>query len=248
MNDMSKKTNAIIMAAGMSRRLAPLSSQIPKGLLRVRSEILIEREIEQLQAAGIWDITVVVGYMHEKFMYLEQKYHVDIVFNKDFARYNNPSTLMCVLDKLSDTYICSSDNYFTTNVFETSNEKAFYSAVYSKGKTEEYCLSYDDSGLITDVTIGGSDSWYMLGHVYFTKEFSERFKKILITEYSNPETRNHLWEDLYIRYISDMHLYIKKYADDIIYEFDTLEELQQFDPCYNNTSFIEKIIKFKGEN
>ena len=54
--------NAVIMAA----RFAPLSYEKPKALLKVKGEVLIEREIRQLQAAGIDDITVVVGYMKEK--------------------------------------------------------------------------------------------------------------------------------------------------------------------------------------
>lgn len=110
--------NAIIMAAGMSRRFVPLSYELPKGLLKVKGEVLIERQIEQLQKVGIRDITVVVGYMKEKFFYLKEKYEVDIVVNEDYYRYNNTSSLMCVLDRLSDTYICSSDNYFEENVFD----------------------------------------------------------------------------------------------------------------------------------
>ena len=39
--------NAIIMAAGFSSRFAPLSYETPKGLLNVRGEIMIERQIRQ---------------------------------------------------------------------------------------------------------------------------------------------------------------------------------------------------------
>ena len=41
------------MAAGTSSRFAPLSYEKPKGLLKVKGEILIERQIRQLQEAGI---------------------------------------------------------------------------------------------------------------------------------------------------------------------------------------------------
>ena len=41
------------MAAGLSSRFAPISYEKPKGLLKVRGEVLIERQIEQLKAAGI---------------------------------------------------------------------------------------------------------------------------------------------------------------------------------------------------
>ena len=107
-----KVDNAVIMAAGSGTRLAPLSYDQPKGLLVVKGELLIERQIRQLQMAGIKDITVVVGYMKEKFFYLAEKFNVKIVTNSDYYRYNNTSTLMCVLDSLKNTYICSSDNYF----------------------------------------------------------------------------------------------------------------------------------------
>ncbi len=66
--------NAIILAAGKSSRFAPFTYEKPKGLFRVKGEILVERQIEQLLQAGISDIYVVVGYMKEKFFYLEQKY------------------------------------------------------------------------------------------------------------------------------------------------------------------------------
>ena len=113
-----KVDNAVIMAAGMSSRFAPLSYEKPKGMLVVKGEVLIERQIRQLQESGIRDITIVVGYMKEKFFYLQDKFGVDIVINEDYYRYNNTSTLIKVLNKLKNTYICSSDNYFVENVFD----------------------------------------------------------------------------------------------------------------------------------
>ena len=74
-----KVNNAVILAAGMSTRFAPLSYEKPKGLLNVKGEVLIERQIKQLHSVGIKDITLVVGYMKEKMFYLEEKYGVEIV-------------------------------------------------------------------------------------------------------------------------------------------------------------------------
>ncbi len=127
-------TNAVIMAAGMSSRFAPLSYEKPKALLQVKGDILIEREIRQLQEAGIHDITVVIGYMKEKLFYLEDRFGVKLVINEDYYRYNNPSTLMLVKDQLANTYICSSDNYFEFNPFEPYVYQAYYSTMYTEGK------------------------------------------------------------------------------------------------------------------
>ncbi len=227
-----KVSNAIIMAAGMSSRFAPLSYERPKALLRVKEELLIEREIEQLKNAGIEDITVVLGYLKEQLFYLEKKYGVNIVINEDYYRYNNTSTLIRVLDKLDNTYICSSDNYFTENPFEPYVYHAYYSAVYAPDKTDEYCIITDKKGRITDVTVGGEASWYMLGHVYFDRTFSNKFSQILKSQYDSLQTKLGLWEDLYIRNIKDLEMYIRKYDNAVIKEFDSLDELRDFDSKY----------------
>ncbi|MCI8514216.1 MAG: phosphotransferase [Lachnospiraceae bacterium] len=231
-------TNAVVMAAGLSSRFAPLSYEKPKGLWRVKGEVLIERQIRQLLEAGISDITVVVGYMKEKFFYLEDKFGVKIVVNEDYYRYNNPSTLMRVLDRLDNTYICSSDNYFTENVFSPYVYRSYYSAVHTDEKTDEYCLYAEADGRIRKVTVGGGpDAWYMLGHVYFSRDFSRRFTEILKREYAEPRVREQLWEQLYMRHLDELDLYIQKYETSVIREFDSLDELRQFDGHYiNNTN------------
>ena len=81
--------NAIIIAAGKSSRFAPFTYEKPKGLFRVKGEILIERQIEQLLVAGVKDIYVVVGYMKEKFFYLEQKFGVKLIVNNEFGKKGN---------------------------------------------------------------------------------------------------------------------------------------------------------------
>ncbi len=227
-----KVTNAVIMAAGISSRFVPLSYERPKALMRVKGEVLIERQIQQLRQAGIEDITVVVGYMKEQMLYLAERFDVDIVVNPDYYRYNNPSTLMMVLDRLDNTYICSSDNYFTDNVFERYVYRAYYATVFSPGATDEYCVHCDRKGRITSVTIGGSASWYMLGHAYFDRSFSRRFAQLLQAAYDSPETKMHLWEDLYIRHLPELEMYARHYDAGQIMEFDSLDELRQFDSRY----------------
>lgn len=239
------RKNAIILAAGTSSRFVPISFEIPKSLLKVRGEVLIERQIKQLQEAGIYDITVVVGYKKELFYYLKDKYNVSIVNNEDYHIYNNTSSLMRVLDKLENTYICSSDNYFTKNVFLEDEEQAYYSAIYINGKTDEYCIQYDKENLITEVTIGGENSYVMLGHVYFDKAFSDSFKEILKNEYKTEETKKKLWEQVYIKYISSLKMKIKKYPDGVIFEFDSLEELRRFEPTFlSNTKIMKEISEY----
>ena len=224
--------NAIILAAGTSSRFVPLSLEKPKGLLVVKGEVLIERQIRQLIDAGIDDITIVTGYKADMFAYLRDKYGVETVFNGDYYRYNNTSSIIRVIDKLGDTYICCSDHYYKRNVFGEPANDSYYSALYAKGATKEYCLSLDDKDYITGVDIGGKDAWYMAGHVFFTQAFSESFKKIITEAYNLESVRYGYWEDVYIEHINELPMQLRRYAEDDIIEFDTLDELRQFDESY----------------
>lgn len=243
------KRNAIIMAAGTSSRFVPISYERPKGLLEVKGEILIERQIRQLREAGINDITIVVGYKADMFQYLVEKYDVSLVYNNDYAIYNNTSSVIRVLDKLSNTFICSSDNYFPNNVFMEESGESYYSALYAAGQTSEYCITTDEDDFITDVTVGGHDSWYMIGHVYFNEIFSKRFSKFLEKDYEFQETKLGYWEDVYIRHIKDLPMKIRRYGMDDIAEFDNLDELRLFDNSYiknTRSSVIKNICRDYG--
>ncbi len=229
------KRNAIIMAAGTSTRFVPLSAETPKGLLEVKGEVLIERQIRQLQEAGVTDITLVVGYKAQRFAHLREKMGVDIVLNEDYARYNNTSSMMRVVDRLGDTWVCCSDNYFPENVFLREPAGSYYSALYADGETGEYCLTTDEEDQITDVNIGGRDAWYMIGHVYFDREFSEAFRRVLTAEYEREETRLGYWEDVYIRCLDCLpKMKINRYREGEIQEFDSLDELRLFDESYRD--------------
>lgn len=239
-----KVDNAVIMAAGLASRFAPLSDTIPKPLLRVKGEILIERQIRQLQEAGIPEIYVVVGYKKEMFTYLTDKYGVHLLENPDYAVRNNHSSIYAARHILGNSYICSSDNYFMENVFEPYVYRSYYAASYAQGSTEEYCLSTDINGLITDVSVGGSDSWYMMGHVYWNREFSSRFVEFLEMEYDLPETRQMYWENIYMNHIRQLPLYIRRYSEGIVREFDSLKELCKFDPSY--IPYLDKLLHTEG--
>ena len=231
-NQLFSIDNAVILAAGFASRFAPISYHTPKALLSVRGEILIERQIRQLLEAGIHDIYIVTGYLKEQFSYLADKYGVHLIENHEYDKRNNHSSIWAARDVLSNTYICSSDNYFTENVFSPEEDRPFYSALYTDEQTDEYCLTTDGTGKITDVTIGGSASWYMMGHVLFDQTFSRTFLRILEHEYNLPGTTDLLWEQIYMKHLEELTLYIRQYPGDVILEFDTVAELAQFDTAY----------------
>ena len=227
-----KVRNAVIMAAGLSSRMAPLSYECPKGVLKVRGEVLIERQIRQLKEAGIDDITVVVGFKKEEFFYLEDLFGVKIVVNTDYATRNNHATLFQVRDIIGNTYICSSDDYFTENPFEPYVWKAYYAVEYAEGPTAEWCVQTGAHDRITGVTIGGEDAWYMIGQVYFDRTFSETYVPLLDAVYDNPATVDKLWEHIYLDNIKQLDMVARRYPAGTIFEFDSLDEVREFDPLF----------------
>lgn len=227
-----KVNNAIIMAAGTASRFAPLSSEVHKALIEVKGEVLIERQIRQLKEAGIDEVIIVTGYKAEQFEYLKEKFGVTLIHNPDYLTRNNNASIWVIRDFLKNSYICSSDNYFFNNPFEAEVDDCYYSAVYVEGETDEWCIEQDNDGRIKNVVVGGKDSWVMLGHVFWSEEFSKKFLSILEAEYDQSETADKLWESIYIDHINEFDMKIKKYPSDFIFEFDTLDELREFDTSY----------------
>lgn len=227
--------NAIIMAAGYSARCMPLSNVMPKGLFQVKGEILIEREIKQLLEAGIEEIIVVIGFMAEKFEYLKERYGVILVENKDFDKYNNMASLYAAQNYMKNSYILCSDNYYEENVFHKYLYTPYYSCVYSESYCDEFCvMETDENGYILDIHRGGDRAWYTIGDCYFDEAFSKKFCAFMNEEWDNYQIRNMLMDDFHIRHISDLPLRKKERPKDSILEFDTLEEIREFDPEFQN--------------
>ena len=123
--------SAVILAAGMAKRFAPLSFEKPKAMFEVRGEILIERLIRQLKQAGISNIVVVVGYMKEEFFYLEDEFGVSIEVNPQYAERGNYASLYCARAELGNSYVCCSDEYYPENIFRAYEYRPYLSVVAS---------------------------------------------------------------------------------------------------------------------
>lgn len=227
---------AIILAAGVSSRFVPLCFEMPKALLPVKGEVMIERQIRQLREKGIQEIVVVVGHMKEKFYYLGDMYGVKFVETETYKIRNNHASVYAAREYLGNTIITSADLYFTENIFQLYAYDAYYCTVYKEGETEERGTTADMYDKIIDTYYHAKDTWVTLGYAYFNKRFSDNFLEILDKEYNYPETMGKFWADIQDEHLSKLYMYAKRVDSNIIYEFDYLEELREFDPEYiNNT-------------
>ena len=87
----ASNNKALILAAGLGTRLAPITNDRPKSLVPVNGKPILYKQIENLKSNGIVDITIVSGYkadvleaaVHEKFP------EIKIVESIDYASTNN---------------------------------------------------------------------------------------------------------------------------------------------------------------
>ena len=117
---------AIILAAGFGMRMVPINTEIPKGLLEIDGEPLIERIIKQLHTIGIKEIYIVVGFLKEQYEYLIDKYEVELVVNSDYANKNNLHSLKLVKEHLENAYVIPCDIWCNKNPFSSNEMYSWY--------------------------------------------------------------------------------------------------------------------------
>ena len=146
---------AVILAAGFGMRMVPINTEIPKGLLEVRGEVLIERMIRHLHEVGITDIQVVVGFMKERYEYLIDEFNVQLVVNSEYQIKNNLHSLSKVKSSLDKTYIVPCDIWAEENPFSdfepyswymVSDETSVESTVRVNRKRELVMVDEDEEG------------------------------------------------------------------------------------------------------
>lgn len=225
--------NAVILAAGLSSRLAPISYDRPKGALRVRGEVLIERQIRQLQEAGIDQIAVVVGYKKDEYFYLEDKFGVRLISNPQYMERNNHSSIWAARELLGNSYICVSDAYFCENPFSRFEYRAYADTAWLEAAPDEYYVQTKGKDQrIVAVGRGGKAGWAMVGHSYWDEDFCARYLAILEDEYPYEKTKGKLWEDIFAAHVSELPMAARPFPAGVIHEFDSLDEVRDFDPLF----------------
>lgn len=238
--------NAVILAAGASTRFIPLSLEQPKGLFEVKGETLIERQIQQLQNAGIRNITIVLGYKKEMFYYLEDKYGIKFIINDAFNIKNNIESLYLARKELKNTYICVSDSYFVENPFNQFEYQTFNAGVSVEEQNNEMYVDCDSSGKIVFMEKGRAKGQVILGHAFWKKEFSDAFIALAEADRDEGKYDNAFWEWLVKDNLDLMPpMYFKEYAASNIFEFDYFEDLRKFDTQYLGHTHSEIIRNIK---
>ena len=117
---------AIILAAGMGRRLGEFTADNTKCMLKVNGVRLIDRMLRQLRTLGLDRIVIVTGYEGEKLRnYVNQNYPdwpVVFVDNPIYDRTNNIYSLWLARGYMADddTLLLESDLIFADSILEAA--------------------------------------------------------------------------------------------------------------------------------
>lgn len=114
--------HCIILAAGISSRLRPLTDATPKCLLSVGRQAIIERIMRSVFHSGIIHFTLVVGFQHWMVMNFVKKifpsFNIEFIENKEYASTNNAYSLLLALRhvKAQPILLLDSDVLFETSI------------------------------------------------------------------------------------------------------------------------------------
>ena len=219
--------NAIILAAGLGSRLKPLTKEVPKPLVKVNGLSLIERQIYLLKEAGICEIIIVIGYMSDKFKFLEKKYNVKLIYNNKYKEYNNIYSLYLAQDYLNNTYILEGDVYLTKNLFIENLKHSTYFAVKKEMYENEWVLKYDNKKRLEEIYIGYEKGAYVMSGISYwniddTKVIKDKLNKLI----KNKNFKNLYWDDIVRKEVENFNINVKEVDFNCVYEIDTGEDLE----------------------
>ena len=225
---------AIIMAAGIGKRMQPLTFETPKPLVKVNGMRMIDTVVDGLRTNGISEIYVVVGHLKEQFFEWGKEKGVQIIENPYYDTCNNISSLYVAREHLGDCIILDGDQIiYNPAILDPHFTLSGYNAVWCEGETNEWLMQVE-SGVVTSCSrTGGSHGWQLYSISRWTYEDGKKLKKHLEYEFESGN-RQIYWDDVAMFcHFSDFQLGIREMKAEDIVEIDGLDELVAIDHSYN---------------
>ena len=234
---------AVILAAGMGKRLKELTQNNTKCMVKVNGVTLIERMLRQLERCALSKIIIVVGYEREKLIEfigtLNIKTPIVYVENDIYYKTNNIYSLALAKNYLlrEDTILLESDLIFEDSILrELIDDPRDTLAVVDKYESwmDGTCIKIgaDDS---IDAFIPGKKfafddipDYYKTVNIYkFSKHFSVTHYVPFLDAYSKALGNNEYYEQVLrvIVMLDDPEIKAKKLTGQLWYEIDDVQDL-----------------------
>ncbi len=234
---------AIILAAGMGKRLKELTSNKTKCMVKVNGVSLIDRMLHQIEKYSLNRIVIVVGYEGQHLMdyigTLGIKTPIIFVNNPIYDKTNNIYSLALAKDYLKedDTLLFESDLIFEDAVIdELLSDPRETLALVDKYESwmNGTCLRVDENDNIKDFISGKNVQYkevvdyYKTVNIYkFSRRFSEKIYIPFLDAYENALGNNEYYEQVLkvITMLDDPEIKAKRLNGEKWYEIDDVQEL-----------------------
>lgn len=232
---MNRATRAIILAAGQGERMRPVTETVPKPLVPVLGQRMIDSIIAALHENGIYEIHVVVGYLKEQFAGLPAEYPgLTLVENPDYRTANNISSLYWARAFLGGCIILDGDQLIRDpSILRPEFAQSCYCCRWVDGPTREWLLTVEDGTVTACSTTGGEKGWELHSVSLWSEADGKRLRTLLEQEYEACGNRDIYWDDVALTcHPRDFSLGVRPMEPEALLEIDSLEELMAVDPAY----------------
>ena len=234
---------ALILAAGMGKRLGEFTKNNTKCMVEVNGVKLIDRLLRQLSALNLNRIVIVVGYEGQKLIdYLNQKYtdlKIEYVTNPIYDKTNNIYSLYLAKNQLQedDTLLIESDLIFDDGMFELLlDDKEPNIALVAKYETwmDGTMVKIDEDNNIVNFVPKAAfcysdvDKYYKTVNIYkFSKEFSKNKYIPFLEAYTKSVGNNEYYENVLriISFLNSHDLKALSVKGEKWYEIDDKQDL-----------------------
>lgn len=235
---------AVILAAGMGKRLGELTKGNTKCMVEVNGVSLIDRALGQLASLDLNRVVIVVGYEGKKLMdYIGNRYDgrlkIEYIENPIYDKTNNIYSLALAKEKLleDDTLLIESDLIFDDRMFPLIVNNPYPNlALVAKYETwmDGTMVRIDDDNNIVDFIskkafkYSDVDFYYKTVNVYkFSRDFMEHKYLPFLEAYCSALGNNEYYEQVLrvICMLDNSELKALPITDEKWYEIDDIQDL-----------------------
>lgn len=234
---------AIILAAGMGKRLKELTKNNTKCMVKVNGVTLIERMLHQIDKQHLARIIIVVGYEGEKLIQyvdsLKISTPITYINNPIYNKTNNIYSLALAKEflKQDDTLLFESDLIFEDTILEELiKDSCDTLALVDKYESwmDGTCMKVGENNTIDAFVSSGkfkfeeSKDYYKTVNIYkFSKKFSEMYYIPFLEAYSKALGNNEYYEQVLrvITMLDEPVIKAKKLSGQLWYEIDDIQDL-----------------------
>ena len=234
---------AIILAAGMGKRLGELTKDNTKCMVKVNGKTLIDRTLMQLSKLNLTKVIIVIGYEGEKLkQYIGNEYKgltIEYINNPIYDKTNNIYSLSLAKKQLQedDTLLIESDLIFDDSLFgmviDNANPNLVLVAKYEPWMDGTMVCLDEDNNIINFVSkknfkFCAINSYYKTVNIYkFSKEFSSTHYVPFLEAYCKALGNNEYYEQVLgvITMLEKFELKALPLSGQKWYEIDDIQDL-----------------------